>query len=416
MLRPYAVLGSVATQHAASLRGSWFRRDAARCVLTRFLVLSSLSGGFMKAVILVGGLGTRLRPLTCNMPKPMIPVINQPFIEHMLVNLRDQGITEVILAVQYLADRFRDALGDGSRLGIKVHVVEEPEPRGTAGAVKHVAHLLDSTTFVFNGDVFTDLDLQAMLAFHREKGSKLTIALTPVEDPTAFGLVETNATGHITRFLEKPRPDEVTTNMINAGTYIIEPELFRYIPANQHYMFERGLFPHVLSMGDPMYAFPSQAYWTDIGKPQTYLDVHHDILMGKVRYQMQGTQIAERVWAQGAVKIHPSAQLSGPIVLGEHVTIGAGARVTGPTVIGAGTTIGANATIEYAVIWQDNQIAEEAVLHTCVIGSRNQIAAKTHISGGAIIGDDCRIGSENRLERGIRLWPATELQDKAISF
>jgi mannose-1-phosphate guanylyltransferase len=370
----------------------------------------------MKAVILVGGLGTRLRPLTCNMPKPMIPLLNQPFIEHVLENLRDQGITEVILAVQYLADRFRSALGDGSRLGIKVHVMEEPEPRGTAGAVKNVEHLLDGTTFVFNGDVFTDLDLQAMLAFHREKGSKLTIALTPVEDPTAFGLVETEKDGHIRRFVEKPRIDEITTNMINAGTYIIEPELFRYVPPAQYYMFERGLFPVVLQTGDPMYGYPSRAYWTDIGKPQTYLEVHHDILMGKVRYNMAGEQISERVWAQGAVEIHPSAQVMGPVVLGAGVKIGAGARVVGPTSIGAGTMIGANAMVEGSVIWEGSQIGEEASLRSCVIGSNNRIGAKAHIGDGAILGDSCVIGAENRLERGIRIWPDTELKDKAISF
>src|SRR5215467_8663813 len=166
------------------------------------------AGGVMKAVILVGGLGTRLRPLTCNTPKPMIPLVNQPFIEHMLETLRDQGIGEVILAVQYLAGHFRDLLGDGSRLGVKVHIVEEPEPRGTAGAVKNVEHMLDGTTYVFNGDVMTDLDLRAMLAFHRERQSMLTIALTPVEDPTSFGLVETNGDGRIRRFLEKPRAED----------------------------------------------------------------------------------------------------------------------------------------------------------------------------------------------------------------
>jgi mannose-1-phosphate guanylyltransferase len=370
----------------------------------------------MKAVILVGGLGTRLRPLTCNTPKPMIPVLNQPFIEHMLENLRDQGIDEAILAVQYLADRFRSALGDGSRLGISVQVIEEPEPRGTAGAVKNVEHLLDGTTFVFNGDVFTDLDLQAMLAFHREKGSKLTIALTPVDDPTSFGLVETDTSGHIRRFLEKPRIDEVTTNMVNAGTYILEPELLRYVPPNQYYMFERGLFPVVLQTADPMYAYPSRAYWTDIGKPQTYLDVHHDILVGKVRYRMSGEQIGERVWAQGPVMIHDSAQVMGPVMFGENVTIAAGARIIGPTVIGAGTAVGANAMIEGSVLWEQNQIGEEALLRSCVVGSRNRISAKAHITDGAIIGDDCVIGAENHLERGIRIWPGTELRDRAISF
>jgi mannose-1-phosphate guanylyltransferase len=370
----------------------------------------------MKAVILVGGLGTRLRPLTCNTPKPMIPLINQPIIEHVLENLRNQGIDEVILAVQYLADRFRASLGDGSRLGLKVHVIEEPEPRGTAGAVKNIEHMLDGTTFVFNGDVMTDLDLQAMLAFHREKGSKLTIALTPVDDPTSFGLVETNADGHIRRFLEKPRIDEVTTNMINAGTYIIEPELFRYVPPAQYYMFERGLFPVVLQTGDPMYGYPSRAYWTDIGKPQAYLEVHHDILIGKVRYTIDGEEIGQRVWAQGAVEIHKNAQVVGPVVLGAGVKIAAGARVVGPTVIGAGTVIGPNVMIEGSVLWTNNVIEEEAVLRSCVIGNRNRIGVKAHIADGAIIGDDCVIGAENRLERGIRIWPGTELNDKAISF
>lgn len=370
----------------------------------------------MKAVILVGGLGTRLRPLTCRTPKPMIPLVNQPFIEHMLENLRDQGIDEVILAVQYLADRFHASLGDGSRLGIKLHIVEEPEPRGTAGAVKNVEHMLDGSTFVFNGDVMTDLDLQAMLAFHREQRSKLTIALTPVDDPTAYGLVETDAQGRIRRFIEKPPPDEITTNMINAGTYIIEPELFRYVPPAQHYMFERGLFPVVLQTGDPMFAYPSRSYWTDIGKPQTYLEVHHDILMGKVRYRFRGEQVAERVWQEGEVTIDPSAQIVGPVVLGPGVVIGRGARIIGPSVIGAGCVIGAQASIEGSVLWDHNTIGDGAVLRSCVIGSGNQIGAHAHIADGTIISDQCSIGPENRLERGIRVWPETTLNERSITF
>lgn len=370
----------------------------------------------MKAVILVGGLGTRLRPLTCNTPKPMIPLVNQPFIEMMLLRLREQGIDEVILAVQYLADRFRAVLGDGSRLGLKLHIVEEPEPRGTAGAVKNVEDLLDSTTFIFNGDVMTDLDLQDMLRFHREKGSAVTIALTPVDDPTQFGLVETDSTGQIKRFLEKPRVEDITTNMINAGTYIIEPEVFRYVPPTQHYMFERGLFPVLLQTGDPMFGYPSRAYWTDIGKPQTYLDVHHDILIGKVHYTFRGQQIADRVWLEDGAAIHPSAQIVGPVVLGHGVVIEKNASIIGPTVIGARCTIGPDVSIEGSVLWEDNQIAEGSLLRSCVLGNGNRIGERNHITDGAIIGDECKIGAENRLERGIRLWPKTVLNDKAISF
>ncbi|KAB8143339.1 NDP-sugar synthase [Chloroflexia bacterium SDU3-3] len=370
----------------------------------------------MKAVILVGGLGTRLRPLTCNTPKPMIPLVNQPFIEHMLENLRDQGITEAILAVQYLAERFREALGDGSRLGIKVHIVEEPEPRGTAGAVKNVEHMLDGPTFVFNGDVMTDLDLRAMYAFHQERQSKLTIALTPVEDPTAFGLVETNPDGRIRRFLEKPRPEDVTTNMINAGTYIMEPELLRYAPANEFYMFERGLFPTVLEKGDLMFGYPSKAYWTDIGKPQAYIDVHHDILMGKVRYGFRGNEIADEVWAEGEVQIAPTAQIHGPVVLGPNVIVKDGAVITGPAVIGANCVIGEQARLEDVVLWDGAEVGEGAEIEWSVIGRGSKVGAKARISDGAIIGDSCTIGAENHLTKHIRIWPGTQLNDKSITF
>jgi mannose-1-phosphate guanylyltransferase len=370
----------------------------------------------MKAVILVGGLGTRLRPLTCNIPKPMIPLVNQPFIEAMLLRLRDQGISEVVLAVQYLADRFREALGDGSRLGMTVHIVEEPEPRGTAGAVKNVEHMLDGTTFVFNGDVLTDLDLQAMLAFHREKSSKCTIALTPVDDPTQFGLVEMDGANRISRFLEKPRPEDITTNLVNAGTYVIEPDLFRYVPPNQFYMFERGLFPVVLQTGDPMYGFPSRAYWTDIGKPQTYLDVHHDILIGKVRHTIRGNEVAHRVWIAGDADMHPQAQIVGPVVIGHGVVIERGARIIGPTVIGDGCRIGPECNVEGAVLWAGNTLAAGVTLRNCVLGRNNAVGANTQITDGSIVSDDCRIGADNRLEHGIRIWPGTALNERAISF
>ena len=370
----------------------------------------------MKAVILVGGLGTRLRPLTCNTPKPMLPLMGTPFIEWMLTNLRDQGIDEAILAVQYLADRFRDTLGDGSRLGMKVHIIEEPEPRGTAGAVKHVAHLLDDTTFIFNGDVMTDLDLRAMLAYHRQRQSELTIALTPVEDPTAFGLVETTEAGRITRFLEKPRPEEVTTNMINAGTYIMEPHLLDYIPAGQHYMFERGLFPTALQNNHPMFGFASDAYWTDIGKPQTYLDVHHDILNGKVRFALPGTQAQDQLWQGQHVSIAASAQIHGTVVLGDGVVIGENVIITGPTIIGAHSVIGAGSQIRASVLWQHNQIGTECVIDRAVLGHRNQVHHNTKIMHGVIVSDDTHIGAHNHLDHGLRLWPNTTLSDAAISF
>ncbi len=370
----------------------------------------------MKAVILVGGLGTRLRPLTCHVPKPMLPLANRTFIETMLLRLRDQGIDEIILAVQYLAESFTEALGDGSHLGIKLHIIPEPEPLGTAGAVKNVEHLLDSTAFVFNGDVLTDLDLRDMLEFHREHGSKVTIALTAVDDPSRYGLVEMDNNRQIKRFLEKPRLDEITTNLINAGTYVLEPEVFRYVPPSQHFMFERGLFPVLLQTGDPMFGYPSRAYWSDIGTPQNYLEVNQDILIGKVKYDFRGEPIAERIWADGEVDIHSSVQVVGPVLLGSGVTIARGSRIIGPTVIGARCEIGRDVVIEGAVLWEQNIVEAEATLRSCVLGKGNRIGERTLITGGTIIGDGCQMGMENRLEKGIRIWPGTTIPDHAISF
>lgn len=370
----------------------------------------------MKAVILVGGLGTRLRPLTCNTPKPMLPLVGTPFIEWMLTNLRDQGINEAILAVQYLADRFRTTLGDGSRLGIKVHIVEEPEPRGTCGAVKNVAHLLDDTTFIFNGDVMTDLDLQAMLRYHRANKSELTIALTPVEDPTAFGLVETTPHGQITRFLEKPKPEEVTTNMINAGTYILEPHLLDYAPVNQHYMFERGLFPTALQNKHPMFGYVERAYWTDIGKPQTYLEVHHDILNGNMRFGLPGRQVRADLWVGQGTNVPADTHIHGTVVIGNNVQIGAGVTIVGPTVIGDNVRIGAGSTISASVLWNHNDIGAKCTIDRAVIGNNNTIATECKIGHGVIISDDCSIGAHNHLDHGMRIWPTTHLGDQSISF
>lgn len=255
-----------------------------------------------------------------------------------------------------------------------------------------------------------------MLTFHREHASKVTISLTPVDDPTQFGLVEMDDLGQIKRFLEKPRPEDITTNLINAGTYVIEPDVFRYVPPDQFYMFERGLFPVLLQTGDPMFGYSSRAYWNDIGKPRNYLEAHHDILIGKVQYTFRGKEIANRVWLEGDADIHDSAYLVGPIVLGNGVSIGRGAQIIGPTVIGSHCQVGVDASIEDAVLWDNNRIEERVTLRSCVLGRNNKIGAHTMISDGTIISDECALGAENRLERGIRLWPGTSLKDQSISF
>jgi mannose-1-phosphate guanylyltransferase len=218
----------------------------------------------MKAVVLAGGEGTRLRPLTCNQPKPMVPLLNRPFLERLLLRLKEHGVGEVALALSYLPEVVKARFGDGDGLGVRLFYPQEERPLGTAGAVKNWESHLDGTFFVFNGDIFTDLDLGEVLRFHREKQAKATIVLTPVEDPTAYGVVEMDPSGRVKRFVEKPPADQVNSRWVNAGTYVLESEVLQYIPAGQHSMFERGLFPLLVDMGIPVYGYPSRAYWLDL--------------------------------------------------------------------------------------------------------------------------------------------------------
>jgi mannose-1-phosphate guanylyltransferase len=370
----------------------------------------------MKAVILVGGEGTRLRPLTCNTPKPMLPLINRPLLEHVVTYLRGHGIDDIILSMCYRPDVIKEHFGDGTSLGARLTYEVETEPLGTAGGVKNVERHLDDTFFVFNGDILTDLDLGAMLEFHRSRGSKATISLTPVEDPTAYGLVETTTDGRVKQFVEKPSWDRVTTNMINAGTYVLEPDVLQHIPPNAYHMFERGLFPFLLQRGDPLYGYPSNAYWLDIGTPQKYLTAHHDALTAKVAVAMSGTRARESVWLGEGCMIDPSARLVPPIVLGRHVRVQAKATLVGPLSVDDECTIGREALLEGAVVWRRTTIGDGSKLKNCLIGTDCLIAEGVTLSGGAVIADGVTIGTGNRLEHGIRVWPGKNIEPNAITF
>lgn len=369
----------------------------------------------MKAVILVGGEGTRLRPLTATMPKPMLPVVNQPFLEHVFDYLKSQGIDDVILSMGYRSDVIENHFGDGDRFGIKLRYVVESKPLGTAGGVKNVERFLDGSFFVFNGDILTDLDLRAMLDVHRETQSVATISLTPVEDPTAYGLVETNDRGRVQRFLEKPRPDEITTNLINAGTYILEPRVLDLIPENTFHMFERGVFPDLLRLNEPIYGYRSDCYWIDIGTPAKYLAVHRDILDGRVA-QRAHVAPTSGVKVGAGTSIDPTALVTGPVVIGKNVKVGPHVKVSGPSVIGDNCEVGAESEIDRAVIWAGVQTGQRSVIRESIVGRNVKLGDEVNVIGGAIVADQCTIGRENRLDRGIRIWPGFEVPPKAITF
>jgi mannose-1-phosphate guanylyltransferase len=363
----------------------------------------------VKAVILVGGEGTRLRPLTYSTPKTMVPILNRPFLEHMLKYMKSHNIDDVVLALCYMPDHIRDYFGDGSAYGVKLTYVVESSPLGTAGAVKNVAQHLDDTFFVFNGDVFTNMDLTTMLETHRKKSAKATIALTSVDNPTMYGIVETDANGRVKRFVEKPKREAVTTNMINAGTYILDPDLLHYIPASQSYMFETGLFPLLLERGDPFYSFKSHGYWIDIGTPPKYMKVNSDLLTSEIATDFPGSEYAKNVWVEEGCNIHPNAQIDGPAVIGRNCIIEAQAHIKGPSVIGPGCSIGAGSLIEKSIVWHNVSIGKSAKLRNCIVSDAVLIGEGCDIEAGCIIGNKVSIEQNTILAHDIKVMPGEKV-------
>ncbi len=360
----------------------------------------------MKAVILSGGLGTRLRPLTINTPKTMVPVLNMPFLEYVIRRLSRHGIEDIVLALSYLPQAIEDHFGDGRRFGVKLHYVVEKTPLGTAGGVKNAEKYLDEAFLVLNGDIFTDLDLTDMMAFHQQKRAKATIALTPVADPTSYGLVETDARGRVTRFLEKPQLAEVTTNMINAGTYVLEPEVMSLVPPQTSFSFEHQLFPSLLEQGEPVYAYPSSCYWIDIGTPQKYLQLNQDLLSGKSEQYHFDSDNPVAIGEKS--HIEPAAGIAGPAVIGSNCTIGQGVSLTGPVVIGPGCQISRDASVEASIIWQDADIEPGAVIRRSIIANNCQIGAGSVVEN-SVLGERVTVASGYKLEPGSQVWPGASV-------
>ena len=353
----------------------------------------------MQAVILAGGEGIRLRPLTGNIPKPMVPLVNRPFLESMLEYLKRHGITEVLLATAYLPHKIRDYFGEGEGFGVRLIYSIEESPLGTAGAVKNLERHLQDTFVVFNGDVVTDMDLGAMHRLHRERGAAATLFLVSVEDPTRFGVVETTTEGRVTRFTEKPQPQEVRANTINGGCYILEPEVLAHIPESTFHMFEHGLFPKLLEMGARVYGHAPRAYWADVGTPASYLQVHRDILRGMVRGWGFGASSPPALHLGQGCEIDPTAILESPLVMGERCIVGPDARLAGTVVVGDGCKVGASASIRDAVLWHGVQVGERSELEGCIVGRGVSIGEGAWIGAGCVVGDGTTIGP------GLRLGP-----------
>ena len=363
----------------------------------------------MKAVILIGGEATRLRPLTCNIPKAIVPVLNTPFLEHIIQYLSSHQVKSIILAQSRLSQPIESYLGDGSQFGVKLNYSIEDAPLGTAGAVKNAEKYLDETFLVLNGDTFNDLDITAMIDFHLKTKAKATIASAPVDDPTSYGLVETDAKGRVTRFLEKPSWSQVTTNMINAGTYVLEPEVLARIPSQANFSFERELFPLLLEKGEAIYAYPSSAYWIDIGTPEKYLQLHRDLLSGKSSQYVLAPR--EEVVIGEQSYIHPTAQTRGPILIGSNCFIGQNVRLIGPIVIGHGSTILEDAVIEQSVVWRNARLGRRVKLKNSIVANDCCLNDDSIIED-SVLGDNVTVASGYKLKPGSRIWPGRTLEAK----
>ncbi|NPV53389.1 MAG: NDP-sugar synthase [Firmicutes bacterium] len=347
----------------------------------------------MKALLLAGGLGTRLHPLTYNLPKPMVPVANRPWLEHLLGLLKRHNISEVICSLCYRPEIIMNYFGDGSAFGIRMQYVVEKTPLGTGGAIRFAEHLLDDTFLVFNADIVTDLDLTSVVNFHKQNKARVTIALTWVDDPTAYGAVEMDRNGRILKFIEKPSKDQITTNFVNAGVYVFEPDILERIPRGRPVSLEREVYPSLLDEGVPVYGYGSRFYWMDLGTHKRYLALHADIFQGKLNLEIQGkrnnagtaTGIAtandnpgggaislgdqrDQVIIGREAHVHPTSRIHGPVIIGDRCVVNAGAVVGPMTVLGPGVVVGEGTHVRNSVIWAGTRIGSRAHLDRVIVG------------------------------------------------
>ena len=353
----------------------------------------------MQAVVLVGGEGTRLRPLTLETPKPMVPVMNMPFLERTLRRLKEAGIDDVILPAGYLPEAITSYFGDGSRLGMRLRYVIEETPLGTAGALKNVEQYITGPFFVLNGDVLTSLDLRAMMADHQRTGGLATIHLIRVEDPSPFGAVVHDASGRIEAFIEKPKPGQSPTDEVNAGTYLLEREVLDAIPAGRKVSIERETFPALIAAGRPLYAYTTDDYWIDLGSPEAYLAAHRNIFDNNMPLDL-----VPEVDGPGRDTI-PASAVRAPIFVGIGCRVAPDAVVGPYTVLGDNCEIGPGAVVADSLLWDGVTVGAGAHLDTVIVASRARIGAGARVGSGSVIGHGADVPAHAELAPDARIAP-----------
>jgi len=357
----------------------------------------------MKAVIIAGGFGTRLQPLTYNTPKPIVPVANQPFIIQQIELLKTHGITEIILNLHYLSSDIKALLGDGKNFGIKIHYSIEAHPLGTAGAVKNAEEFFkdEALIVVLNGDVLTDINISDVIRCHKKNKAKATLTLTPVTDPTPYGLVLTDKNGRVKEFIEKPsweRVEGLERFDINAGIYVLDPKIFLDVPSNTPIMFENAVFPNLLKKGELVFGFPSNAFWMDIGNPSKYRQAHDAILRGEVTsFRIYGSREKGNIFVGEGSEIDKTAKIIGPAIIGKHVKIGAGTIIREYSVIGDHVTIGKKCQLQRTIIWSKCKIGSSVKINDSILGTNCHLEDEVSISEGSVIADHSVISKGSKI-------------------
>ncbi|MFE0105124.1 sugar phosphate nucleotidyltransferase [Streptomyces sp. NPDC059009] len=368
----------------------------------------------MKAVVMAGGEGTRLRPMTSNLPKPLLPVADQPVMEHVLRLLRRHGISDVVVTVQFLASLIKNHFGDGSDLGMSLSYAHEEQPLGTAGSVKNAeAALADDTFLVISGDALTDIDLTDAIRYHREKGALVTVCLTRVPDPLEFGITVLDEAGRVERFLEKPTWGQVFTDTVNTGIYIMEPEVLDYVATDASVDWSGDVFPRLMAEGRPVFGYVADGYWEDIGSHDSYATAQADVLDGKVLAEVQGFEMAAGVWVGEGAEIHPEAQLIAPAYIGPNARVEAKAEIRAHSVVGRGCVVTSRAVVDGAVLHENVFVGSGATLHSCVVGRGSDVMRGARLEPGVVVGDDCTIGEEAIIASGVRIYPSKTVEDAA---
>lgn len=368
----------------------------------------------MKAVIMAGGVGSRLRPLTCNKPKPMVPVLNKPVMEYAVELLKKHNISDIAVTLQYLPEVIKDYFGNGSKYGVNMAYFEETSPLGTAGSVKNAEEFLDETFLVISGDGITDYDLTKAIEFHRRKKGIVTLVMAKVETPLEYGVVMCDKNDRIIRFLEKPSWGEVFSDTVNTGIYIIEPEIFQYFAKDTFFDFSKDLFPKLMEIGKPMYGYVAEGYWSDIGSLEQYRQTHCDLLDGLLNVSIPGRMIEEGLWIGHGSTIKPGVDLTQrPVFIGEDCTIESGVELGSYTVLGNNNYLGKGVSIERSILWEDNYVERQAELKGTTVCNHVQIESGAALFDDSVVGDNSVIGRRAIVKSHMKIWSDRVVEDNS---